>query len=40
MEDQSPLKADGTMSDTSLYFGGEMGRRAVAWLLPSNYEPQ
>ncbi|OAV43108.1 carboxypeptidase-like regulatory domain-containing protein [Lewinella sp. 4G2] len=33
------IRRDGTTGPAQLYFGGRMGSRAAAWLLPADYQP-
>ncbi|MEM6395284.1 MAG: carboxypeptidase-like regulatory domain-containing protein [Bacteroidota bacterium] len=37
--DSITIRADGTFADRQMLFGGDMGAKATAWLLPADYEP-
>ena len=35
-----PVRADGTVPSTDLAFLGDIGRRALSWALPAEYDPE
>ena len=39
-EDNCRIRADGTMGDSDIAFSGYIGTRGVAWMLPSDYQPE
>ncbi|NRB51430.1 MAG: carboxypeptidase-like regulatory domain-containing protein [Saprospiraceae bacterium] len=39
-EDHCRIRADGTMGDSDIAFSGYIGTRGVAWILPSDYQPE
>lgn len=39
-EDNCSIRADGTMGDSDIAFSGYIGTRGVAWMLPSDYQPE
>ncbi|MEM8583072.1 MAG: carboxypeptidase-like regulatory domain-containing protein [Bacteroidota bacterium] len=34
------IRADGTFADRRLLFGGNMGAKAAAWMVPADYQPR
>lgn len=39
-EDVCQVRADGTVGESDLAFSGYIGTRGVAWILPSDYQPE
>ncbi|MEO0628725.1 MAG: hypothetical protein AAFY91_17140, partial [Bacteroidota bacterium] len=38
--DAALIRADGTFADRRLLFGGSMGEKAAAWMVPDDYQPR